>query len=42
MWEAGQRLKFEQVRWIQNLLIETGKQFIAVAEQDKVCINLKQ
>ncbi|CAJ0947069.1 unnamed protein product, partial [Mesorhabditis belari] len=35
-WESGQRLKFEQVRWIQNLLIETGKQFIAVAEQDKI------
>lgn len=34
-WETGQRLKFEQVRWIANLLVETGKTYIAVADQDK-------
>lgn len=38
VWETGQRLKFEQTRWIANLLVYTGKTYIAVASQDKVCI----
>lgn len=37
VWEAGQRLKLEQTRWISNLLVYTGKTYIAVASQDKVC-----
>ncbi|VDK80554.1 unnamed protein product [Litomosoides sigmodontis] len=36
VWETGQRLKFEQTRWIANLLVYTGKTYIAVASQDKV------
>ncbi|VDD91855.1 unnamed protein product [Enterobius vermicularis] len=36
VWEAGQRLKLEQTRWITNLLVYTGKTYIAVASQDKV------
>ncbi|VDM44879.1 unnamed protein product [Toxocara canis] len=36
VWEAGQRLKLEQTRWISNLLVYTGKTYIAVASQDKV------
>uniref|UniRef100_A0A9J2Q6E8 Uncharacterized protein n=1 Tax=Ascaris lumbricoides TaxID=6252 RepID=A0A9J2Q6E8_ASCLU len=35
VWEAGQRLKLEQTRWISNLLVYTGKTYIAVASQDK-------
>jgi len=34
-WEDAQRLKFEQHRWIRNLLIKTGSTYIAVASQDK-------
>ncbi|CAJ0575167.1 unnamed protein product, partial [Mesorhabditis spiculigera] len=34
-WEMGQRLKLEQVRPIQNLLVETGTTYIALADQDK-------
>ncbi|VDM93329.1 unnamed protein product, partial [Onchocerca ochengi] len=36
VWETGQRLKLEQTRWIANLLVYTGKTYIAVASQDKV------
>ena len=36
VWEKGQTFKFEQVRWITNLLIETGSCYIAVSHQDKV------
>uniref|UniRef100_A0A0N5ANP4 DUF1768 domain-containing protein n=1 Tax=Syphacia muris TaxID=451379 RepID=A0A0N5ANP4_9BILA len=36
VWEAGQRLKLQQTRWIQNLLVYTGKIYIAVASQDKI------
>uniref|UniRef100_A0A914ZVU3 NADAR domain-containing protein n=2 Tax=Parascaris univalens TaxID=6257 RepID=A0A914ZVU3_PARUN len=36
VWEAGQRLKLEQTRWISNILVYTGKTYIAVASQDKV------
>lgn len=39
VWEAGQRLKFDQTRWISNLLVYTGKTYIAVASQDKVVIT---
>lgn len=35
-WEEAQRLKLEQVRWIQNLLVFSDATFIAVASQDKV------
>lgn len=38
VWETGQRLKLEQTRWIANLLVYTGKTYIAVASQDKVRI----
>uniref|UniRef100_A0A914WXR5 NADAR domain-containing protein n=1 Tax=Plectus sambesii TaxID=2011161 RepID=A0A914WXR5_9BILA len=36
VWEEGQQLKMDQVRWIQNLLVYTDKTYIAVASQDKV------
>lgn len=36
VWEGGQRLKLEQTRWVANLLVYTGKTYIAVASQDKV------
>ncbi|PAV89041.1 hypothetical protein WR25_14975 isoform C [Diploscapter pachys] len=36
VWEKGQTFKFEQVRWITNLLIETGSCYIAVSHQDKM------
>ncbi|MFH4977739.1 hypothetical protein AB6A40_004448 [Gnathostoma spinigerum] len=36
VWKTGQRLKLEQNRWISNLLVYTGKTYIAVASQDKV------
>ncbi|VDN27756.1 unnamed protein product [Gongylonema pulchrum] len=36
VWETGQRMKFEQTRWIANLLVYTGKTYIAVASQDKI------
>ncbi|KHN78774.1 Uncharacterized protein Tcan_18476 [Toxocara canis] len=36
VWEAGQRLKFEQIDWIAKLLVCTGNTYIAVAERDKV------
>ena len=35
-WEEGQKRKFEQNRNILNLLIHSGKTYIAVASQDKV------
>lgn len=34
-WEDAQRLKFDQHRWIRNLLIKTTPTYIAVASQDK-------
>uniref|UniRef100_A0A915KSB4 NADAR domain-containing protein n=1 Tax=Romanomermis culicivorax TaxID=13658 RepID=A0A915KSB4_ROMCU len=34
-WEMAQRLKFDQHRWIRNLLIKSGSMYIAVASQDK-------
>lgn len=36
VWQTAQRLKFEQVRWIANVLVETKNTYIAVASQDKV------
>lgn len=36
VWETGQRLKLDQTRWIANLLVYTGKTYIAVASQDKI------
>jgi ribA/ribD-fused uncharacterized protein len=35
IWEEGQRLKLEQNRWIENLLVFSDKTYIAVATQDK-------
>jgi predicted NAD-dependent protein-ADP-ribosyltransferase YbiA (DUF1768 family) len=35
VWEDGQRLKLEQNRWIENLLVFSDKTYIAVATQDK-------
>ncbi len=35
-WEEGQRIKLEQVRWIQSLLVYTDKVYLAIASQDKV------
>ncbi|VDM48425.1 unnamed protein product [Toxocara canis] len=35
VWEAGQRIKFEQTDWIAKLLVCTGNSYIAVAERDK-------
>jgi ribA/ribD-fused uncharacterized protein len=35
VWEEGQRLKLEQNRWIENLLVFSDKTYIAVATQDK-------
>lgn len=36
VWEAGQRLKFEQIGWIAKVLVCTGNAYIAVCERDKV------
>uniref|UniRef100_A0A1I8BEK2 DUF1768 domain-containing protein n=1 Tax=Meloidogyne hapla TaxID=6305 RepID=A0A1I8BEK2_MELHA len=35
IWEEGQRLKLEQVRWICNLLVLTKTTYLAVASEDK-------
>lgn len=35
VWEQGQRLKLEQVRWIANLLVLTKSTYLAVASEDK-------
>ena len=35
-WEEGQKLKMEQVRWIQSLLVFSDKMYIAIASQDKL------
>jgi ribA/ribD-fused uncharacterized protein len=35
VWEDGQRLKLEQNRWIENLLVFSDKTYVAVATQDK-------
>lgn len=35
-WEDGQRLKLEQVRWIENLLVLTKTTYLAIASEDKV------
>jgi hypothetical protein len=35
-WEEAQRLKFEQNRELQNVLIHTAPTYLAVASQDKV------
>jgi ribA/ribD-fused uncharacterized protein len=34
-WEEGQRFKFDQVRWIANLLVLTKTMYLAVASQNK-------
>uniref|UniRef100_A0A9J2NZK8 Uncharacterized protein n=1 Tax=Ascaris lumbricoides TaxID=6252 RepID=A0A9J2NZK8_ASCLU len=36
VWEAGQRLKFEQIGWIAKVLVCTGNAYIAVCERDKL------
>ncbi|CAK5119758.1 unnamed protein product [Meloidogyne enterolobii] len=35
IWEEGQRLKLDQVRWICNLLVLTKTTYLAVASEDK-------
>lgn len=35
--ETRQHMKLDQIRFIANLLLYTGKKYIAVASQDKVC-----
>lgn len=35
IWEEGQRLKLEQVRWIANLLVLTKTTYLAIATEDK-------
>ena len=39
-WEEGQKLKFAQNRNVLNLLIYSGKTYIAAASQDKVIDSL--
>jgi len=35
IWEEGQRMKIDQVRWIANLLVYSKTTYLAVASQDK-------
>jgi predicted NAD-dependent protein-ADP-ribosyltransferase YbiA (DUF1768 family) len=39
VWEEGQRLKLDQVRWIANLLVLTKSTYLAVATEDKASYN---
>lgn len=41
IWEEGQRLKLDQVRWICNLLVLTKTTYLAVASEDKVFLKIK-
>jgi predicted NAD-dependent protein-ADP-ribosyltransferase YbiA (DUF1768 family) len=36
IWEEAQALKFNQIRWIENLLVLTKNEYLAVASDDDV------
>jgi predicted NAD-dependent protein-ADP-ribosyltransferase YbiA (DUF1768 family) len=36
IWEEAQTLKFNQIRWIGNLLVLTKNEYLAVASDDDV------